>query len=85
MLQRREGQLHLRFNPGRAHEPAPPGAIRGVFKQRGLADPRLSSEDDRGALPGANAVEKLAQARALGRTASDVWPEFPHDRPPETA
>ena len=36
-------------------------------------------------MPGANAGQKLAEARALGRAATDVWPDFPHDRPPGRA
>lgn len=50
-----------------------------------LPIPRLSSDDHRGALPRADADEKLVHSRAFQRTPPDVWPEFPHDRPPGTA
>src|SRR5262249_26347003 len=54
------------LDPGRAQHAQPVGAPGRVLQQRGLPDAGRPGEDQYGALPGPDLVERLGDAQALG-------------------
>jgi hypothetical protein len=66
LMQRGEGELHLRLDP---HHPRDPAAVRTpgqVVKQSGLAYPRLAPHHQRPARAGADRLDQLIEYGTFG-------------------
>ena len=80
LVQRGEGQLHLRLDANGAHDPTVRRARRQVVQQRGLADAGFAVDDERSALTGSKGFDELIEHAAFG-AASDQF----HREPPFVA
>ena len=68
-MQTCEWKLHLRLDTRGLHDTALGRALREVFQQDGLADPRLAAKDHSSALAGQDARYNVIEGLALTPTA----------------
>ena len=73
LLNRRERELHLRFDPGGPSDPEVAPGLDRVLEQRGLADARFAVHHQHATTPGAHAVQQPVENLALA---------FPAEQPP---
>ena len=74
LMQPREGQLHLRLDPGRPRHPASVRPSGQVVQQRGLADARVAAHHQHPALTGPDRADQPVQHVALAVTAGQPRP-----------
>jgi hypothetical protein len=72
LVQARVGQLHFRFNAGRARDVQVRGGRDQILQQRSLPDPRLAPEYERTTLAPADVIDQAVQPRALVGAAEQV-------------
>jgi hypothetical protein len=65
LVQPRMGELHLRLDARRPHDPEAGRAVGETVEQRCLADPRLAAKDEHPALPCPHAREQIVEDLAL--------------------
>ena len=68
LVQRRERQLHLGLHAVDLNQPAARGLARAVAHQRGLADPRLTPDDEHRTLTATNTVQQAVEDLAFAST-----------------
>ena len=61
-MQSGERQIDLRFHASDLTDPAACGLAREVVQQRGLSDPGLAAEDQRGTRAAADTAELVVEA-----------------------
>ena len=72
LLNRRERELHLRFDPGRPGDPKLAPSLDRVLEQRGLADARFAVHHQHAAAPAAHAVQQPVEHLALAFPAEQL-------------
>jgi len=81
-VQPAEGDVHLRLDAARAEHERVVGRLGRVLEDGGLADPRLPSQHERGALARAGAGQDAVDHVALAVAAEEGHPHsLPRDRP----
>ncbi len=72
MLDGRERELHLGFDPGGAEDPKPVRTIDRVFQQGGLADTAFAVEDQHAAARVARGLQQSVESLTLARAAEQL-------------
>ena len=73
-MQARERQLHLGLNARRSRNSEPGRLLVQVIQQRGLAGPRVSTQDQHSALTRPHLSQQPVQHRPLGPPATESTP-----------
>jgi hypothetical protein len=76
LMQRGEGEFHLRLDANGAHDPTVRRARRQVVQQSGLANAGFAMDDERSTLTGSKGFDELLEHAAFG-AASDQFHRAP--------